>query len=44
MRTFFKDVERGTREEEFLKWNAIVVEGLGIDNNALFSEPREDEK
>lgn len=42
MDTFFKEVERGTQEEDFLKWNAIVVEGLGIDNNEMFSVPEEE--
>ena len=42
MELYFKEVERGNREEEFLKWNAIVVNTLGIDNNMMFSAPEEE--
>lgn len=42
MDTFFKEVERGTREEDFLKWNALVIEELGIDNIQMFSIPEEE--
>ncbi len=41
MDLFFKEVERGTNEEDFLEWNAFVVEELGIDNNAMFSVTEE---
>lgn len=43
VRTFFKEVERGTQEDAFLEWNAYVLEELKIDNNALFSVPDGDE-
>ncbi len=42
MELYFKEVGRGNREEEFLKWNAIVVNTLGIDNNMMFSAPEEE--
>jgi hypothetical protein len=38
IKAFFKEVERGTNTEDFLKWNALVKKELGIDNNELFSE------
>lgn len=38
VKAFFKEVDRGTNEEEFLKWNELVKKELGIDNNALFSD------
>lgn len=41
MQLFFKEVERGTHEENFAKWNAIVMERLGIDNIALFTPEEE---
>ncbi|MCR9172877.1 MAG: carboxypeptidase-like regulatory domain-containing protein [bacterium] len=44
MEVFFREVERGTREEEFLEWNEIVCVELGIDNNWLFSAPKEEEE
>ncbi|MHC1777132.1 MAG: carboxypeptidase-like regulatory domain-containing protein [Lentimicrobium sp.] len=33
---YFRETERGTRSEELLKWNNIVVRNLGIDNAAFF--------
>lgn len=33
---YFKSVERGTRQDEMLKWNKIVVGNLGIDNLEIF--------
>lgn len=33
---YFKEVERGTRSAELLKWNDIVYRNLGIDNAAFF--------
>ncbi len=41
MRAFIKEVDRGTHEENFQKWNALVKEELNIDNDALFSVPEE---
>lgn len=40
-RAYFKEVDRGTNEESFQKWNAFVQKELGIDNDAMFSIPEE---
>jgi len=36
---FLKSVERVTNEREIQKYNAIVLQALGIDNVSLFKEP-----
>lgn len=33
---YMKEVERGSRKEQLLKWNNIVIKNLGIDNVAFF--------
>jgi hypothetical protein len=39
MNQYLKAVERGTNEREMQKYNAIVLQELGIDNVSLFREP-----
>ena len=33
---YFKEVQRGTETEAFLKWNEFVIKELHIDNVTLF--------
>lgn len=34
--TYFKEMERGTNRKSLIKWNALVIQELNIDNVSLF--------
>lgn len=41
---YFKEADHGTNRKALEKWNAIVLEGLGIDNVAFFKLYQEEEE
>ena len=40
---YIKEVRRGTNWDSFVKWNAMVIEELGIDNISFFGLSNDDE-